>query len=177
VRVISVALLLLVLVSSHASGQTLVLQGSAGPTATDAGHSLAARIGFSPASRLTVLFGVDRTHVSSRFSTDGRDGVAAFRGGTVTFAAAELRATIRGRDRVSPYVLGGFGAGVSRPNVNEMFPHRVTNNVRALFFGGGIHVPLRERISVFADARMVVGAEAGELLAIAPVRVGVAWRF
>ena len=89
----------------------------------------------------------------------------------------ELRAALRGGNRVSPYVLGGFGAGVSRPNVNDTFPDPVTNNVRAFFFGGGISVPLRQRIHVFADARMIVGAEAGELLAIAPARAGIAWRF
>jgi hypothetical protein len=175
--VISGLTLSLLLVSSTTSAQSLVLQGSAGPTLIDSGYSLAAGIGFTPNSRVTILFNVERTHLSSRFSSDGRGGGSAFRGGTMTFAAGELRASLRARDRVSPYVLGGFGAGVSRPNVNETFPEPVTNNVRAFFFGGGIHVPLRERVSVFADVRMIVGAEAGELLAIAPVRAGVAWRF
>lgn len=46
-----------------------------------------------------------------------------------------------------------------------------------MFVGGGVHVPLRERLSVCGDARMLVGAEAGETLAMAPVRVGIAWRF
>ena len=91
--------------------------------------------------------------------------------------AAELRVTLLGRDRITPYGLAGFGAGVSRPNVNELFPERHTNDVRAVFFGGGIQVPLRERLILFADARMIVGEEAGELLAAAPLRVGVAWRF
>jgi len=50
-------------------------------------------------------------------------------------------------------------------------------NVRAFFFGGGIDVPLRERISVFGDVRLMVGAEAGELLAVLPVSVGIACRF
>jgi hypothetical protein len=49
--------------------------------------------------------------------------------------------------------------------------------VRAIFFGGGIHLPLRQQLSLFADARMMVGAEAGELLAVAPLRAGLAWRF
>jgi len=61
--------------------------------------------------------------------------------------------------------------------VNERFPDSVTNDARAIFFGGGIHVPLKERISLFADGRMMIGAEAGELLAVAPIRAGVAWRF
>ena len=91
--------------------------------------------------------------------------------------AAEVRVTLLGRDRLTPYGLAGFGAGISRPNVNEIFPEPRTNAVRAVSFGGGIHVPLRPRLSIFADARMIVGAEAGELLAIAPVRAGLAWRF
>jgi len=138
VRAISVAVLSLLLFSSPASGQALVLQGSAGPTITDSGHSVAAGIGFSPTSRLTVFLGVERTHLSSRLTTDDQGRVSsAFRGGTITFAAAELRATLLRRDRLSPYVLGGFGAGVSRPNVNGMFPDRVSNYARVLFVGGG----------------------------------------
>ena len=57
-------------------------------------------------------------------------------------ATGGLRVAFFGRDRVGPYVLGGFAAGVSHPNVNELFPDRVTNGVRAAFFGGGIHAPL-----------------------------------
>jgi hypothetical protein len=172
--VISVAVLSLLLASSAASGQSLVLQGSAGPTITDSGYSLAAAIGLSPTSRLTVLFGVEQTHLFSRVTSVG----SAFRGGTVTLAAAELRATVLGRDRVSPYVFGGYAAGVSRPNVNDIFPDRVTNNARALFVGGGIQVPLRERITVFGDVRMVFGVEGNDgVLAFAPVRAGIAWRF
>jgi hypothetical protein len=49
--------------------------------------------------------------------------------------------------------------------------------VRFMFFGGGVHVPLRERLSLVGDARLLVGAEAGETLAVVPVRVGIAWRF
>lgn len=176
-RVMVSAILSLLLVSSAASGQSLLLHGSAGPTLIDSGYSAAAGIGFSPASRLTVLLGAERTHLSSEVTSDGRGGGSAFRGGTFTLGAAELRVELLGRDRVSPYLLGGIAAGVSRPNVNETFPDPVTNHVRAFFFGGGIHVPLRGGISMFGDARMIVGAEAGESLAILPVRVGVAWRF
>lgn len=178
-RAISGAVLLLLLVSTTASGQSWVVQASGGPTITDAGHSLAAGIGFSPTSRLTLLLSAERTHLSSRFTSDGRGGsVSAFRGGTITLAAAELRATLLGHDRVSPYVFGGASAGVSRPNVNERFPDPVTNEARAVFVGGGIQVPLRERFSVFADIRMVFGSEGIEgIVAFAPLRAGVAWRF
>jgi hypothetical protein len=95
----------------------------------------------------------------------------------LTLGSAQLRVTPFGSNRVGPYGLVGFAAGVSRPNVNETFPDPGTNDVRAVFFGGGLHVPLQERVSLFADGRMMIGAEAGELLAVAPIRLGVAWRF
>jgi hypothetical protein len=174
---VTLVFLVLLATGSAASAQSLVLHGSAGPTLIDSGYSLAGGIGFSPTSHLTVLFDVERTYLSSRLRSDGRDGFAGFRGGTLTLGSAQLRATPFGRDRVGPYGLVGFAAGVSRPNVNELFPDPVTNDVRAMFFGGGIHVPLKERLSLFADGRMMIGAEAGELLAVAPIRIGVAWRF
>ena len=173
----SLAFFLFIATPWIASAQSFVLQGSAGPTLIDSGYSLAGGIGVSPTSHLTVLFDLERTHLSSRLSSDGRGGFAGFRGGTLTLGSAQLRVTPFGRDRIGPYGLVGFAAGVSRPNVNEMFPDSVTNDVRAMFFGGGIHVPLKERVSLFADGRMMIGAEAGELLAVAPIRVGVAWRF
>ena len=172
--------LLFLLLLAHpwiANAQSIVLQGSAGPTLIDSGYSVAGGIGFSPASRLTVLFDVERTHLSSRLDSDGRGGFAGFRGGTLTLGSAQLRVTPLGHDRIGPYGLVGFAAGISRPNVNELFPDPVTNDVRAVFFGGGIHMPLKERVSLFADGRMMIGAEAGELLAVAPIRAGVAWRF
>ena len=177
-RVISGLMFLLLLAGPPiASGQSFVLQGSGGPTLLESGYSLAGGLGFSPGSRVTVLVDVERTHLSSQVTTDGRGGVSGFRGGTLTLVAAQLRVTPLGHDRVGPYGLAGFAAGVSRPNVTELFPDRVTNDVRAIFFGGGIHVPLNERIGLFADGRMMVGTEAGELLAVAPLRAGVALRF
>jgi hypothetical protein len=169
----------LLLVASAASGQSIVLHGSAGPNITDAGHSLAAGVGFCPTSRLTVLFSVERTHLDSRVTRDSQGRVvSAFRGGTITLGAAEVRVTLLPPERLSPYVLGGFGAGVSRPHLNETFPIRVTNQARVLFAGGGLQVPLGERITVFGDVRMVFGVEGTEgLVAYAPIRAGVAWRF
>ena len=172
-----VVLLLFLILPAPAASQSFLVHGSGGPTLVDAGHSLAVGAGFSPASHVTLLFDVERTHLSSRVRSDGRGGVSAFRGGTVTMGTAELRVTLLGRNRITPYGLAGFGAGVSRPNVNEIFPEPRTNGVRAIFFGGGIHVPLRQQLSLFADARVMVGAEAGELLAVAPLRAGLAWRF
>jgi hypothetical protein len=160
-----------------ASGQSFLLEASAGPTVVDAGYGVSAGVGFMPASRVALSFELERTHLSSRLRTDGRGSISGFRGGTLTLASGELRVGLFGRDRIGPYGLAGFAAGVSRPNVNEMFPDSVTNDVRAVFFGGGIHVPVKERFSLFADARMMLGAEAGDLLAVAPIRAGVAWHF
>jgi hypothetical protein len=104
--------------------------------------------------------------------------VSYFRGGTFLLGSAELRFAPRGRGRVGPFAVAGFAAGVSRPNVNEVFPTPVTNGARAVFGGGGLLVPLAQRLNAFADVRMLIGAEGSEgIVAVAPVRAGVAWRF
>ena len=101
------------------------------------------------------------------------------RSGTLTVAAAALRVSLRGRDRVGPYGLAGIAAGVWRSNVTDVFPNPVTTGVRAPFFGGGIQVPLADRVTFFADYRMmlVVGEDADELFAVSPIRAGLAWHF
>ncbi len=169
--------LLLLAYPGNASAQLFELHGSAGPTLVDRGYSLAAGVGFSPASPIAFVFDVERTHLFSRVSSDGRGGTFGFRGGTFTLASVQLRVAPLGRDRVGPYGLAGFAAGESRPNVSDLFPDRVTNDVRAFFFGGGIQMPLQSQVSLFADGRMMLGDERGELLAVAPIRAGVAWRF
>lgn len=172
------AVLSVLLVSTAASGQSVALQGSAGPTITDAGRSLAAGVGFDLTPRLTLLFGVEQSHIFSRIRVDQFGGGSAFRGGQFTLGTGELRATILGRDRVSPYVFGGFGAGRSQLNVNEYFPRPATHGARVFFFGGGVQVPLRGGLSVTGDIRMVVGVEGNEgIVAYAPIRAGIAWRF
>lgn len=175
---IGVLLFVILLLSPGvASAQSFGLYGSAGPTLIDAGHSFAAGAGFSPASRLSFVFGFERTHLSSRTTRD-RDTVSHFRGGTLFLGTAEVRFAPLGRGRVGPFALAGIAAGVSRPNVNEVFPDPVTNGARALFFGGGIDVPLGDRFSIIADARMTVGVEGYDgVVAVAPLRAGVAWRF
>ena len=158
------------------NGQGLELYGSAGPTLVDRGYSLAGGVGLYPTSRFGVVVDVERTHLLSR-TTSTPDSFSRFRGGTLTLASAQLRVVPLGRDRVGPYLLGGFAAGQSRPNVNDAFPNPVTNHVRAVFFGGGLHVPVQEHFSLFVDGRMMLGDEAGELLAVAPLRAGIALRF
>jgi hypothetical protein len=159
--------------------QSFELYGAAGVTVTDAGSSLAAGVGASVAPRLTLLANVERTHLSSRTRRDA-GLVSYFRGGTYLLGSAELRVALRGPDRggVRPFATAGFAAGVSRPNVNSVFPTPVTNGARAVFGGGGVSVPLGARVTAFADARMLIGAEESEgIVAVAPVRGGVGWRF
>ena len=160
-----------------ANAQSLELFASAGPTLVDVGHSVAIGAGFSPHPRLTLVFTVDRTELQSR-TIRHPDGFSRFRGGTFLLAAAELRVVPFGRHRFGPYALAGLATGISHPTVNDMFPDRVTNFVAAMFVGGGVHIPLAERFTLFADGRMIVGGEGREgIMAVAPVRAGVSWRF
>jgi hypothetical protein len=170
-----VATLLLAPRSAHS--QAVEIYGSAGPTIVDEGHSVAAGLSFSPNSRLSVLASGERTHVFS--GTRRADGfISNFRGGTLYLGSAELRVTPFGRDRFGPYGLTGLAAGISKPNVNEFFPNPVTNEVVAAFLGGGLQAPLGERFRVFADFRMLVGAEGREgIVGVAPVRAGLSFRF
>ena len=169
--------LIFLLMPAMAAGQSVVIQGSAGPTMIDSGYSLAAGVGYAPNSHLTILGQVDHSHLSSRFADNGRGMHSVFRGGKVTLATAEAQLSLFGSDKVTPYVLGGIGFGWSHPSVNQFFPEPVTNKASGVFFGGGVRVPLRDRLSLFADGRVIVGADAGETLGLAPVRAGVVWRF
>ena len=136
-----------------------------------------AGVGVSPTSRLTLFASVERTHLSSQIRREA-DLTSYFRGGTYLLGSAELRFAPRGRGRVGPFAVAGFAAGVSRPNVNDVFPTPATNGARAVFGGGGLLVPLGPRLTAFADVRMLIGAEGSEgIMAVAPVRAGVAWRF
>ena len=178
-RVIQILMcaVLLVICPSAARGQSFELYGSAGPTITDAGHSFAAGVGVSPTPRLTLFVNVERTHLLSKIQREA-GSVSYFRGGTYLLGTAELRFVPRGRGRIGPFAVAGFAAGVSRPNVNDVFPTPVTNGARAVFGGGGLLVPLGTRFTVFADARLLIGAEGSEgIVSVAPVRAGVAWRF
>jgi hypothetical protein len=179
-RIIPVPVIVVLVLASPgtANGQWLEVSGSGGPTITDRGYSLAAGAGLSPASRVTFVFGVDRTNLSGQVRTDDRGVASGFRGGTLWLGTAEVQVAPFGRRRVGPFGLAGFAAGVSRPHVNEQFLDRVTNGVRAMFLGGGLLLPISEQMNVVVDARMILGAEGLEgIVAVAPIRAGIAWRF
>jgi opacity protein-like surface antigen len=179
VQVIRWLFIVLMLASPRvATAQSVALHSSGGPTLRDTGYSFAAGIGYSPHPRLTLVISYDHTHLSTRTRTYGDGAVSTVRGGTLFLASAELRVAPFGGRRFSPYGLAGLAGGVSRPNVNDQFQSRITNHVQAMFLGGGVHMPVDERISVFADFRFIVGAEGRNgMVAVAPVRAGVTWRF
>jgi hypothetical protein len=177
VRVIVCAWCAWLLTTGVAGAQSLELFGSAGPTTVDAGQSFAVGAGFSPHPRLTLVFGFDHTHTDTK-QKSFPDGFSIQRGGTLYLGAAELRVLPFGRARFGPYGLSGLAAGISRPNVNLYFPDRVTNRAMVVFLGGGVHAPLGEQFSLFADWRLMVGGEGREgIVAVAPLRAGASWRF
>ena len=185
-RAMAVAVsVLFVLIPDLVTGQTSIaapapfsLQAGAGPTLIGGGNVLSAAFGYSPASRVDLLLNVERNHLPFRLTRFPEGGYSVTRGGTLTFVSGELRAALRPPNRVSPYVIAGVGGGVSRPNVNDQFPYRVSNDLRVLYFGGGVRVPPHRGFSLFGDVRAMLGVEGYDgVLAVWPVRVGAAWRF
>ena len=164
---------------TQARAQSLLVQGSGGPTLMDRGYSVAGGVGWRPWSRLTLSLNGGRTHLASTERSDERGVTSRFRGGTLTVAAAEARLSLFPSSRVTPYVLAGYAVGQSRPNVTAAFPERVSNRVRAVFAGGGLHLPVGadSRLRVFGDVRWMVGDEGNELLVVVPLRIGLSWRF
>ena len=181
-------LLILLIIPSAAAGQTpdvgrqdidrFIVQLGAGPLINSGGgHTLSAAFGFSPLSRVDILVNVERDHLPFQRDTF-TDGYSVTRGGTLTAVSGEVRASVLPQHRVSPYGFAGFGAGTSRPTVNDTFPTPVENDLRIVYFGGGLRIPINGGLSIFGDARATLALEGGDgLLGIWPVRAGIAWRF
>ncbi len=155
----------------------LTLQVGAGPLLKSGGQTLSAAVGFSPITRLDLIVNVERDHLPFQRDTFS-DGYSLTRGGTLTTVSGELRASVLPPHRVSPYGFVGIGGGVSKPTVNDAIPTPVKNDLRVVYFGGGLRVPLRGGLSVFGDARAMLALEGDDgFLAVWPVRAGIAWRF
>jgi hypothetical protein len=182
--------LLFVLIPGLAAGQTpsspsdqaragrdrLSLQAAGGPTLVE-GNVVSAAFGYSPTSRLELVLNVERFHLPFERTTF-TDGYSLRRGGTMTYVSGEVRYSLLSPERVSPFLLGGAGGGVSRLTVNAEFPDPVKNEMRVLYFGGGVRVPLRGGFSLVGDMRAMLALEGNDTaLGILPVRAGVTWRF
>ena len=187
IRALPLVVVLLLLLSppvvfgqSDNAGQALhrfTLQVGAGTLVNSGGHTVSAAFGFSPISRIDLVVNIERDHLPFQRDTFG-DIYSITRGGTLTALSAEVRASVLPPHRVSPYGFAGIGGGISRPTVNETFPTPVENDLRIVYFGGGLRVPISGGLSVFGDARATLALEGGDgLLGIWPVRAGLTWRF
>lgn len=154
------------------------VEGAAGLQVYYDGSAQSVAFGFSPNRSLTVLVSAERTHIQDRVALY-EYGYSAERGGTEQFVTGGVRYAFLTRRRVSPYVLGGIGRGISRPNVNEFFPDRKERNIHVLYYGGGVRIPVGPRFDAFVDARFIMSAEAAtDYFGVRmPVRAGIAWRF
>jgi len=163
--------------ANGARRQRFSLQVAAGPTVIDSGHTLSAALGYSPTSWLELLLNAERVHVPLEM-TRYPDGYSISRGGTMTFVSGEARFSPMSKARVSPFAMAGAGGGISRPNVTAEFPDRVSNDLRVVYVGGGVSVPLGRGVSLTGDARAMVAVEGYDsVMGVWPVRLGVAWRF
>lgn len=154
------------------------VEGAAGLQVYYDGNAQSVAFGFSPNRSLTVLVSAERTHIQDRVALY-EYGYSAERGGTEQFVTGGVRYAFLTRRRVSPYVLGGIGRGISRPNVNEFFPDRKERNIHVLYYGGGVRIPVGPRFDAFVDARFIMSAEAAtDYFGVRmPVRAGIGWRF
>jgi hypothetical protein len=134
--------------------------------------------GIAPSRSLTVLLHLTRSYVRDELEFYD-DGYSIERGGTDTVLSGEVRYAFLPRRRLSPFVLGGMGRGISRPNVNELFPNLGDRNIHVIYWGGGVRMPLQPRVDAFVDLRlmMLVEGESDYFAVRMPVRAGVAWRF
>jgi hypothetical protein len=188
IKALTVAMLsFLVVIPRVVAGQTadttrpgldrFTFQVGAGPLWKSGGHTLSAGFGFSPISRVDLLVNVERDHLPFQRDTFG-DVYSLTRGGTLTTVSGEVRASLLPPHRVSPYAFAGMGFGESRPTVNAEFPTPVKNDLRTVYFGGGLRVPVRGGLSIFGDARLMLAMEGNDgFSGVWPVRAGLMWRF
>ena len=154
------------------------VQGAIGSHIGDGGDAESIALGVWFGERFGVVVNAERSHVPTDV-TFFEDGYSASRGATTRFISGEFRYVPVTCKRISPYVIAGLGRGVSRPNVNEFFPDRVTHTVTLQFPGFGVGVLVAKHLSAFADLRFMFQSRSGEPDAggFGPVRGGLAWRF
>jgi hypothetical protein len=153
------------------------IEGAAGMQIMYTGSIQSVALGFAPTRNLTLLIGAERSRTEDEIEFYP-DGYSTERGGLVEFVSGELRYAFFTSWRVSPYVVVGAGAGVERPNVNELFPYGVDRKIVVIYYGGGARIPIRPRFDAFADWRLIVtGDDASEMAVLGPLRAGIAFRF
>jgi len=159
-------------VAAQTRSTGISIEGTIGTPLRTGGHDESIALGLRLGDRVTLLASAERLYWPTQ-----HDGPGYTRGGTVSFVSGALRVTLAPRLRAAPYAIAGIGRGVSRPNVNDVFPTPVRNDATTLFFGGGIHVAATEHVGVIADLRAGFLAESDSLAIVLPAQIGVAWSF
>jgi hypothetical protein len=164
--------------AAQGTGIGVSVQGALGSHIGDGGDNQSLSLGVSFGERFGVLVSAERSHVPTDV-TFFEDGYSASRGATTRFVSGEFRYMPVTFKRISPYIIAGVGRGVSRPNVNEFFPNRVTHTVTLQIVGFGARLRVTEHLSAFADLRFMFQSRRGEPDAggFGPLRSGLAWRF
>jgi hypothetical protein len=164
--------------AGQGTGIGVSIQGAIGSHIGDGGDTQSIALGVSFGERFGVVVNAERSDVPTDV-TFFEGGYSASRGATTRFISAEFRYVPVTWKRLSPYVIAGVGRGVSRPNVNEFFPDRVTHKVTLQFPGFGVRLRLTDHLSTFADLRFMFQSRRGEPDAggFGPVRGGLAWQF
>lgn len=153
------------------------VEGAAGGQLVYTGTFVSAGFGFAPTRSLTLLVSAERSRTEDEVDYYP-DGYAATRGGEVAFVSGEVRYAFFVSKRIHPYVVGGLGGGMERPNINQLFPFGVDRRIVALYYGGGARIPLHRRLDAFADWRLIATADDGaEMAVLGPLRGGLSFRF
>ena len=164
--------------AGQGTGIGVTVQGAIGSHIGDGGDAESVSLGVMFGEHFGVVVNAERSHVPTNV-TFFDNGYSATRGATTRFVSGEFRyvpVTFKG---ISPYVIAGIGRGVSRPNVNQYFPDRITHTVTLQYPGFGVGVRMTGHLSAFADLRFMFQSRSGEPDAggFGPVRGGLAWRF
>jgi hypothetical protein len=164
--------------AAQGTGIGVSVQGAIGSHIGDGGDAQSVSLGVWFGEHFGVVVNAERSYVPTDV-TFIEGGYSTTRGATTRFISGEFRYVPVTYKRIAPYVIAGVGRGVSRPNVNEYFPDRVTHTVMLQFPGVGVRVLVTDHLSAFADFRAMFQSRRGEPDAggFVPVRGGLAWRF
>ena len=156
--------------AGQGTGIGVSVQGAIGTHYADGGDTQSIGLGLSFTEHFDIVVNAERSHVPTDITFYGDGGYAATRGATTRFVSAEFRYVPVTYKRISPYVLGLIGRGVSRPNVNEFFPDRVEHMLV-------MHRP--DHLRTFAALRIMLQSSEGvpDAGGFGPLRAGLAWRF
>jgi hypothetical protein len=154
----------------------VTIEGAAGTT-LDGGFVVSAAAGVSPTPWLTLLAEGQTFHLPTRhrtFASGGGYGESVF---TTWAFGGEMRIGVPVTRRLTPYGVVGMSTGTWKSNVDDFFPRQDSGGIVSIHAGGGVRIAVRRHLSLFADARLSLGAAGEDLMAYVPIRGGLAWEF